>query len=212
MEDTPLAPQTDNVIIVGAGGLARILFDALDQQGIQVCGFLDSREELFGQDYLGTPVLGSPLTYFDPHYQYISAVGDPKLKRQLLASLVAKSARFFSPPNRFSGSEVTCGTGNFITPGASISHHVELGNHIYIDTSVIVGHDVIVEDYGTIGAMVFIAGDVHLGPEVAVHPKATIAKGVKVGARATIGIGSVVLWDVPEGETVFGNPARVISP
>ena len=206
-----MAARTDNVVIVGAGGLARILCDALGHQGIHICGFLDSREELIGQNYLGHPVLGTPLTYHDPRYQYISAIGDPRLKQKLLAPLEAKSAHFFSPASHFSGSEVTHGVGNFVTPGASISHHVQLGNHIYVDSAVIVGHDVTIGDYCTIGAMVFIAGNVQLGPAVAVHPKATIAKGVKVGAGATIGIGSVVLWDVPEGKTVFGNPARVIS-
>jgi serine acetyltransferase len=32
-----------------------------------------------------------------------------------------------------------------------------------------------------------------------------------VGARATVGAGSVVIRDVPEGATVFGTPAKQIQ-
>ncbi|MNP83810.1 maltose O-acetyltransferase [compost metagenome] len=61
-----------------------------------------------------------------------------------------------------------------------------------------------------IGAMTFMAGGVRVGRGVSIHPRATIAKDVSVGDGATIGIGSVVVNDVPAGVTVFGNPARVI--
>ena len=39
---------------------------------------------------------------------------------------------------------------------------------------------------------------------------ATILCGVTIGGRATVGAGSVVTKDVPEGATVAGNPARIL--
>ena len=32
-----------------------------------------------------------------------------------------------------------------------------------------------------------------------------------IGAKATVGSGSIVTQDVPEGATVSGNPARILS-
>jgi hypothetical protein len=36
--------------------------------------------------------------------------------------------------------------------------------------------------------------------------------GVRIGAWATVGAGSVVLKDAPNGVTVAGNPARTLRP
>jgi len=38
-----------------------------------------------------------------------------------------------------------------------------------------------------------------------------IVSGVKIGKNARIGAGSVVIEDVKEGKTVFGNPAAEVG-
>jgi acetyltransferase-like isoleucine patch superfamily enzyme len=39
----------------------------------------------------------------------------------------------------------------------------------------------------------------------------TILCGITIGENAMVGAGSVVTRDVPDGATVAGNPARIIS-
>jgi maltose O-acetyltransferase len=51
---------------------------------------------------------------------------------------------------------------------------------------------------------------VEIGSDVWVGGGAIILPGVRIGARAVIGAGSVVTRDVPEGAFAAGNPCRVI--
>ena len=51
---------------------------------------------------------------------------------------------------------------------------------------------------------------IEIGSDVWVGGGAIILPGVKIGARAVIGAGSVVTRDVPEGVLAAGNPCRVV--
>ena len=53
---------------------------------------------------------------------------------------------------------------------------------------------------------------IDIGSDVWVGGGAIILAGVRIGARAVIGAGSVVTRDVPEGVFAAGNPCRVIRP
>ena len=47
--------------------------------------------------------------------------------------------------------------------------------------------------------------------DVWIGPNATILKGVRVGARARVEPGAVVVTDVPPDSRVLGNPARILA-
>lgn len=51
---------------------------------------------------------------------------------------------------------------------------------------------------------------VEIGSDVWVGGAAVILPGVRIGARAVIGAGSVVTRDIPEGVFAAGNPCRVL--
>lgn len=51
---------------------------------------------------------------------------------------------------------------------------------------------------------------VEIGADVWVGGGAIILPGVRIGARAVIGAGSVVTRDIPEGVFAAGNPCRVV--
>jgi maltose O-acetyltransferase len=51
---------------------------------------------------------------------------------------------------------------------------------------------------------------VEIGDDVWIGGGAIILPGVRIGARAVVGAGSVVTRDVPEGVFAAGNPCRVV--
>ena len=80
-----------------------------------------------------------------------------------------------------------------------------LGSCIIVDTDY---HSVEV-DRREPGAAVAPAPIV-IGRNVWIAGRATVLKGVTIGADSVVGYGSVVVADVPPGVVVAGNPAKVV--
>lgn len=214
--ETPMETRK-KLFIVGAGGLGRIVLDVLSQdeevtRQYILAGFLDTRSDLDLPDELCGMVIGSPLDYqAQPDEVFIPAIGDPKWRKKLLEPLIQQGANFYSYTKKASiAARTRIGKGVFLTPGTVISTDCEIGDYSYIDTYVIVGHDVKVGAHCMIGAMSFLAGGVRVEDGVAIHPRVTVAKEVVLGEGCTVGIGSVVIKNVISDTTVFGNPARSI--
>ena len=70
-----------------------------------------------------------------------------------------------------------------------ISHNVEIGQHAAVIAQSMVGGSAVAGEYSWLA------------------PAAIIMNQAKIGARATVGLGAVVVKDVPAGLTVMGSPA-----
>jgi len=80
----------------------------------------------------------------------------------------------------------------FIGPNVSIGHDNKIGKHCCILSGTVTCGSVVIGDYSYIA------------------PSCTIRDNITLGKGVTIGIGSLVLKDVPDGATVVGRPAQDI--
>lgn len=78
-------------------------------------------------------------------------------------------------------------------------------NGIVLHPSAIIGPNCLIFQQVTVVA------DVKIGGHVDVGAGAKIIRAVSIGNHAKIGANAVVLDDVPEGATVVGIPARIVS-
>lgn len=93
--------------------------------------------------------------------------------------------------------------------GAFLDH----ATGIVIGETAVIGNNVSMLHHVTLGGSGKKHGQrhPHLGDGVLVGAGATILGNVKVGDGAQIGACSLVLEDIPEGSTVVGVPAKVVS-
>ena len=79
-----------------------------------------------------------------------------------------------------------------------------------VDDHVHVAHNVRICKNAFVIACAELSGGVVVGEAAWIGPNASVLEQVKIGARAFVGLGCVVLKDVAADTTVVGNPARVI--
>lgn len=116
-------------------------------------------------------------------------------------------ARMISHLGRFS-------TGIEIHPGAKIGRRffIDHGMGVVIGETTQIGNDVLVYQGVVLGGVSGQRTKRHptIGDKVVVGAGATLLGPIKVGRKARIGAGSVVISDVPEKATVVGVPGRAV--
>lgn len=122
------------------------------------------------------------------------------------------------------GSMTVIHRGAEIGAGTTIGSHCnicncKIGNGVSIQTACHITRGVVIEDDVFIGPGVVTLNDKLTGNEMTfpqickgakVGGGSVILPGVTIGKNAVVGAGSVVTRDVPAGQTVMGNPARVL--
>jgi UDP-3-O-[3-hydroxymyristoyl] glucosamine N-acyltransferase len=97
---------------------------------------------------------------------------------------------------------------NNVNIDRSVTGTTIIGNGAKIDSGVHIGHNAKIGKNVLIAAGASIGGSAIIGEKVFIGCNAIIKQKLKIGAGAVIGAGSVVLHDVPDGQTWVGNPAK----
>jgi sugar O-acyltransferase (sialic acid O-acetyltransferase NeuD family) len=209
------------LVIVGAGGFGREVYEiarALTEAGRadwRVEGFVDDSpapETTALLDRLGTRLLGpvDDLLERSARIEVVLAVGSPVARRALAARLGPAGHVYptLIHPDATLGGDVELGAGAVICPGARLSTHVSVGDHVHIDQNATVGHDTVVGAFSRLNPQACVSGTVTVGKGALVGAGATVLQGLHVGDGAVVGAGAVVVRDVAPGATVKGVPAR----
>ncbi|GAB3493904.1 acetyltransferase [Amycolatopsis cihanbeyliensis] len=204
------------LLLVGAGGLARealAAVRALPEQWLAL-GALDDDPARHGTELDGLPVLGgTELVHDHPEAAVLACVAGVRRPRGR-AELVR---RLDLPPQRWAtvvhpgcslAPGVEIGVGTLLLAGTVVTAPQRIGAHVVAMPHVLLTHDDEVGDFVTLAGRATLAGGVRLGQSGYVGQCAVLKEYISVGEAAVIGMGSVVLTDVPPGQTWAGNPAR----
>lgn len=107
------------------------------------------------------------------------------------------------------GENVEIGALNSIARG-TLSDTV-IGNNVKTDNLVHIAHNCIINDNCLITACAELSGSITLGRNVWIGPNVSLMQKITIGDNSIIGLGAVVLKDVPENSIFAGNPAKFLK-
>jgi acetyltransferase EpsM len=105
----------------------------------------------------------------------------------------------------------TIGFGVSIQPFVSVGPNVRIGNHIQIYAQSLIGHNSTLDDYSYVANNACIGASVHLKEGAYLGTNCSTLENITIGKWGLVGIGSVVIKDVPDFAKVVGNPSKVIG-
>ena len=202
-----------DLVIVGAGGFARETAAAAIHPW-RILGFLDDDPALHGTTRSGFRILGPTAMAAEmPHAKVVVCVGNPanyRARKRIVERLGLPDDRYATVvhPTVQVGAGCVVGPGSVLLAGTVLTADVVVGSHAAIMPQVVLTHDDVIGDHVTIASGVRLGGGAVLSEGAYVGAGALVREGVTVGAWSQIGMGSVVLRDVPPEEIWVGNPAR----
>lgn len=102
--------------------------------------------------------------------------------------------------------EVQIGALTVIARGAIDDTVIKRGSKI--DNSVFISHNVIIDEDTFIVGETIMFGSSSTGKQAMISGNSTIRDGRRIGDKAIVGMGSVVVKNVDDGAVVKGNPAK----
>jgi UDP-perosamine 4-acetyltransferase len=207
------------VIILGAGGHAKVLIDALRLQSVELLGVTDAAAEKIGQMLLGVPVIGGDAEvnqYSAEKIRLVNGVGSVRvntLRRQLFEQFKNEGYQFASVihPSVIIACDVELSEGVQIMAGAVLQAGCRIGKNVVINTRATVDHDCQIGDHVHIASGATLSGGVEIGANSHVGAGATVIQCIRVGCNSIVAAGATVIRDVPDNVTVAGVPAKEIN-
>ena len=208
------------VVLIGAGGHARVLIDALraDQEA-ELCAVVDSNRDLWSSDLDGVPVVGGDeclkkLSQTGATHFVIAmgGLGQAELRRKLFehALQLGLTPAAVRHPAATCSSRAEIANGVQLLAQCVVNAGATLLENSIINTAAIVEHDCWIDSHAHIAPRACLAGGVHVGTGAHVGLGAVVKEKVRIGEHAVVGAGAVVIQDVPAHSTVVGVPAKPI--
>lgn len=203
-------------VVLGAGGHARVVLEALDSTGLKADALTDPDSSLWGASVEGVRVVGGDDKLADyPPASHAAAIGvgaarDTRRRRALHEAAVA--AGYDLPPVVAASACVArsarLGPGSQVLTRAVVHPGAAIGAGAVVNTAAVVEHDCVVGDHVFVGPAAILCGGARLGAGAFVGAGAIVLPGLAIGAGALLAAGAVVRADVPDGGKELGRGFR----
>lgn len=208
-------------IIWGATGQAKVAYDILLDEGIEVIHLFDNKLSI------ESPLPGVPVSYgvsgLNAFVEYlnsenlspadidcVAAIGGGHGKaREAMTQLMVSHG--FAPRSLIHRTAIISSTADIgknvqLLAGSIIGAFATVGDYTIINSGANVDHDCKIGRICHLGPLAALAGEVAVDNNVFIGTNATVLPRISIGADSVIGAGAVVIKSVPTGSVIIGNP------
>ena len=206
------------IFIIGAGGHALVVADALKFARCSVAGYVDTvNHNRKGEQFGDSTIIGDwdDLKNLSKNGDIYVALGfgDCQGRFMMLNRILGSEFNLLTVvhPTAAVSEDVDIEAGVFIGANAVIETGCRIAAGSIINCSATVCHGTIVGEAAAVCPGVSIGGDVKVGACTWLGIGSSVIEKVSIGDNCYVGAGAVVIRDIPDNTLSFGVPAKVIK-
>ncbi len=193
------------VVVLGAGGHAKVIAETLGLAGRKILGFLSPDTDPH-TPFLNSTILGADdvIERYSPcEIDLVNGVGalpQQDLRWCLAAEMRAKGHCFATiiHPTATISAQAHLDEGVQVMAGAIVQAGVRIGRDTIVNTGAIIDHDCLIEENCHLAPGVVCSGGVRIGRGVHLGTGSALLQNITIGCGTVLAAGSVIYRDVPE--------------
>lgn len=193
------------VIIIGAGGHARVIADIIQKSGDIVVGFLDDFSK--GDGVLG----GIDNCRAFKNNCFIIAIGNNSVRRAIAEKYNDIEYYTAIHPTAVIAEDVSIGKGSVVMANAVVNPGATIGNHCILNTASIVEHDNKIGSFVHVSPNATLCGTVTVGDNTHIGAATVVKNNISICDDVVIGCGSCVVKNVDKPGVYKGMPASLMN-
>ncbi len=201
--------KNKSVIVIGGGGHAKVVIDALLLSKVPLVGYTDVDDKELSLSEVKIPYLGEDAAVFKKYRpSEVSLVngigsvglepdGSPTARETIFEQFKSRGYEFIPiiHPSAIVSPDVVVGEGCQIMAGAVIQAGTRLGDNVIVNTRASVDHDCRIGSHSHIAPGAILSGGVELGSGSHIGTGAAVRQGLRLGLRVFVNMRSVVTAD-----------------
>lgn len=202
-----------DIVIVGTGGHAKVVYDILKRQKMfNPVAFVSLNEGM--NDFLGLPHVHQSKLQEEGFKSGVVAIGDNFLRSQVTQFIQKLNPAFelisAVHPSAQIASDVLLGVGTVVMANVVVNPGTCVASNVILNTGSVIDHDCKLDQFSSIAPGSVLGGNVQVGEFSAVSIGSNVIHGKIIGSHTVIGAGSVVLNDIPNFVVAYGSPCKVV--
>jgi acetyltransferase EpsM len=204
--------------IIGAGGLAKELIGYIESEAVRRYSIIGCwaddgfNNPKFANFYKGT-ISELKANYSQDEF-IIVAIANNRIRKSIieeeLAPLNATFESYIHPSCEISPF-CEIGVGCFLAPQVILTADCKLGDHTFLNTECVIGHDSVVLDFNCLFPKVEICGDCFIEESCTFGIGSLVLPGIRMKEGSKLDAMSVLRESVSESAMFVGNPAKAVK-